>query len=78
MLSQRPLPPTVETRLALFAELVATAISNAQDRCALRALADEQSALRHVAELVALAVAPEDVFAAVAGEASGLLGGSRP
>ena len=75
VLSQRPLPPTVETRLALFAELVATAISNAQDRSALRALADEQSALRHVAELVALAVAPEDVFAAVAGEASGLLGG---
>jgi signal transduction histidine kinase len=75
VLSRRPLPPTVETRLALFAELVATAISNAQARSALRALADEQVALRRVAELVALAVPSQDVFAAVAREASGLLGG---
>ena len=75
VLSRRPLPPTVETRLALFAELVATAVSNAQARSALRELADEQSALRRVAELVALAAPAEDIFAAVAREASGLLGG---
>jgi signal transduction histidine kinase len=75
VLSRRPLPPTVEPRLALFAELVATAVSNAQARSALRELADEQSALRRVAELVALAVPAEDIFAAVAREASGLLGG---
>ena len=75
VLSGRPLSPRVETRLALFAELVATAISNAQARAEVRELADEQSALRHVAELVALAVAPQEVFAAVASEASGLLGG---
>ena len=42
VLSRRPLPPSVETRLALFAELVATAISNAQARTELRELADEQ------------------------------------
>jgi signal transduction histidine kinase len=75
VLSSRQLPPTVETRLGLFAELVATAIANAQARSALQALADEQSALRHVAELVAHATAPQDVFAAVAREASALLGG---
>jgi signal transduction histidine kinase len=74
VLSRGPLPPTVETRLALFAELVATAIANAQTQIALRALADEQAALRRVAELVAHGTAPHELFAAVAEEASRLLG----
>ena len=39
--------------LADFAELVSTAISAAQTRAELRVLADEQAALRRVAELVA-------------------------
>src|ERR1700733_3265400 len=37
-------------------------------------LAEEQAALRRVATLVARAAAPEEVFAAVAGEVGGLLG----
>ena len=63
----------IETRLAQFAELAATAIANAQSRSELQLLADEQTALRRVAELVARGVAPEAVFDAVAIEASGLL-----
>src|SRR4051812_44615902 len=41
----------------------------------LQRLADEQRALRTVAELVARAVPPEEVFAAVTAQASGLLRG---
>src|ERR1700727_1773204 len=39
-----------------------------------RRIADEQAALRRVAVLVAQATPPEDVFAAVGGEAGRLLG----
>ena len=68
-----PLPASAEDRLEMFAKLVATAIANAQARAKLAALADEQAALRRVAELVARGVAPREVFAAVATEASRLL-----
>ena len=67
------LPAGIEHRLAGFTELVSTAIGNAQAREELRALADEQAALRRVATLVARGTPPEEVFAAVAEEAGRLL-----
>jgi GAF domain-containing protein len=60
-------------RLAAFAELIATAIANAQARVELRAIAEEQAALRRVATLVAGGAAPGAVFAAVAGEVGQVL-----
>ncbi len=69
-----PPPPGTEQRLAVFTELVATAIANAQAREELSTIADEQAALRRVATLVAEATPPEDVFAAVAEEVGRLLG----
>jgi signal transduction histidine kinase len=50
---QRPPAGDTEARLAAFAELVATAIANAQSRVELRGFAEEQAALRRVATLVA-------------------------
>jgi signal transduction histidine kinase len=61
-------------RLAAFTEIAATAIANSQAREELRAIADEQAALRRVATLVAEAAAPGDVFAGVAEEVGRLLG----
>ncbi len=72
----RRLADTTEHRLAQFAGLVAAALANTQARTDLQRLADEQSALRAVAELVARGVAPATVFAAVAAEASALLDGT--
>jgi signal transduction histidine kinase len=71
---REPMPPAIESHLNGFAELVGTAISAAQARAELRVLADEQAALRRVAELVARGAALDEVFAAVATEASRLLG----
>ncbi len=71
---REPLPKTSEKHLTSFAELVGIAISAAQARKELRVLADEQAALRRVAELVARGAAVDEVFAAVATEASKLLG----
>jgi signal transduction histidine kinase len=71
---EQPLPSETETRLARFTELLATALSNAQARVELRAYAEEQSALRQVATLVARGAPAEDVFAAVAAEEGRLLG----
>jgi len=48
-----PLAAGIEVRLAQFADLAAIAIANAQSRAELQLLADEQGALRRVAELVA-------------------------
>jgi signal transduction histidine kinase len=67
------LPADTEARLAGFTELVATAIANTQARVELQGSADEQAALRRVAELVARAAPPEEVFAAVTAEAGRLL-----
>jgi signal transduction histidine kinase len=72
----RKLPADSEQRLAEFAGLVAAALANVQARADIQQLADEQSALRAVAELVAQAVPPEDIFAAVTVEASRLLAGA--
>ena len=71
--SRIDLPPDTEERLERFTELVATAIANAESRQTLRALADEQAALRRVATLVARAAPPAQVFNAVAIEVGKLL-----
>ena len=67
------LPADTEAQLAGFTELVATTVANAQARGELRGFAEEQAALRRVATLVARAVPPEEVFAAVTAEAGQLL-----
>ena len=65
---EEPLPRDTESRIAAFAELVATAISNTEARAEVRRLADEQAGLRHVATLVARGAPPQELFAAVADE----------
>jgi signal transduction histidine kinase len=69
----RRLPLDTENRLAQFAELVAAALANAQARSDLQRMADEQTALRQVAELVARTAPNEEIFAAVTTNASHLL-----
>jgi GAF domain-containing protein len=78
---EEPLPGDTEVRLAGFAELVATAIANAEghaqledSHAELRRLAQEQAALRRVATLVARGVPAAEVFAAVAQEVGHVLG----
>jgi signal transduction histidine kinase len=68
-----PFPANAEAQIASFTELVATAVANAQARVELRAIADEQAALRRVATLVARAAPPAAVFAAVAEEVAQVL-----
>jgi PAS domain S-box-containing protein len=63
-----PLPNGTEAQLASFTELLATAIANAESREAVGRLADEQTALRRVATLVARGTPPPEVFAVVANE----------
>jgi GAF domain-containing protein len=67
------LPPGSEHRVARFAELISTAISNVESRAEVEQLAAEQAALRRVAELVAQQAPAERVFALVTEELSGLL-----
>jgi len=55
-----PLPAETEIRIAAFAELVATAISNAAARTELEQVAAEQAAIGRIARLVAEAVPPGD------------------
>jgi PAS domain S-box-containing protein len=64
----QPLATDTESRLVHFAELVATAIANAQARSEVQRLADEQAALRRVATLVVRGVPAAEVFSAVAAE----------
>ena len=54
--------------------LATAAVGGSQARTELQALADEQAALRRVAELVARGAASEEVFIALSREASALLG----
>jgi PAS domain S-box-containing protein len=61
-----------ESRVVDFAELVATAIANAETRDSLRRLVDEQAALRRVATLVAAGIEPEELFSAVSDEVARL------
>jgi signal transduction histidine kinase len=72
--SNRVLPDTTETRLTDFAELVGTAVANAESRRVLSELADAQAALRRVATLVAHEPRRGEVFSAVAEEARWLIG----
>ena len=65
-----PLPADTLNRLAVFTELVATAIANSDARTEIERLAGEQAALRRVATLVARGADTEEVFAAVAREVS--------
>jgi signal transduction histidine kinase len=67
------LPPDAESRIADFTELSATAIADAESRAGLARLAEEQTALRRVATLVARRGRPEEVFAAVVEEVGRLL-----
>jgi PAS domain S-box-containing protein len=69
-----PLPDDTASRLADFTELLATAIENAESREALERLAEEQSALRRVATLVAEGMRPDEVFSAVSQEVARLFG----
>jgi len=62
------LPPGTEGRMADFTELVAVAVADAEARAQLRRIAEEQSALRRVATLVAQAGSPSLVFGAVTRE----------
>ncbi|HEX6701971.1 MAG TPA: GAF domain-containing protein [Gaiellaceae bacterium] len=69
-----PLAAEMESRIAEFTELVATAIAKAEAREALRLVADEQAALRRVATLVAQGAQPDKVFLAVGEEVRRLFG----
>ena len=71
---EEPLPPDAEARLVSFAELVATAIANAESRAALMRLVEEQAALRRVATLVAQGVPAAEIFSAVSDEVARLFG----
>jgi signal transduction histidine kinase len=71
--TRKTLPADTERRLADFTELVATGIADAESRAALGRLAQQQTALRRVATLVAEGVPPAEVFSALAEEVSGLL-----
>jgi PAS domain S-box-containing protein len=67
-------PPDTEARMAQFAQLVETAIANAESREALAKLADEQAALRRVATLVAQGVSPAEIFSTVSDEVAQAFG----
>jgi GAF domain-containing protein len=71
--SATPLPVDTEDRLAEFTELLATAIANAESREELAALAEQESALRRVATLVASGASSNEVFTAVAEEVAEVL-----
>jgi signal transduction histidine kinase len=68
-----PLPADTLDRLAVFTELMATAIANAEARTEIGRLAEEQAALRRVATLVAKGTQPDEVFAAVGEEIGRIL-----
>ena len=68
-----PLPADTLDRLAVFTELMATAIANSDARTEVERLAQEQAALRRVATLVAQGADTEEVFAAVAREVSAVM-----
>jgi signal transduction histidine kinase len=71
---QEPLPPGIEEHLSNFSELTGTVIAAVRARQDLRRLAEEQTALRRVAEAVALGAPLDSVFTTIAEEASTLLG----
>lgn len=70
----RQLPQGTVDRLTQFAHVAGTAIASARSREMLGNLARDQAALRRVAELIARGAGLDEVFAAVATEASNILG----
>ena len=72
------LPREAERRIAQFADLVSTAIANADARAEVERLAEEQAALRRVATLVAEGVEPAELFAAVTKEVAHLFSDVDP
>jgi signal transduction histidine kinase len=68
-----PLPPETEARMSQFTDLVGTAVANTEARTEVARLAQEQSALRRVATLVAEGAQPTSVFDGVAAEMEFLL-----
>ncbi len=64
-----PMAAGTEERLLQFAGLVTAALANVQARTDLQSLADEQAALRSVAELAAQDIPADEVLAAVARQA---------
>jgi len=70
----RALHPEIETRVAQFADLVATAVANAEAHAEVERLVEEQAALRRLATLVAQEAPLETVFAKVAEEVARTLG----
>jgi signal transduction histidine kinase len=72
-LPETPLPDDLEDRLAEFTDLVATAISNSEAREDLHRLAEEQTAFRRVATLVAEGAPPLEIFGAVSAEVAQLV-----
>jgi signal transduction histidine kinase len=71
-----PFPPGAEMRLHDFAALVAQAIVNAEARRETAAMVAEQTALRHIATLVAAARPQAEVLEAVTAEVGRLFGAS--
>jgi signal transduction histidine kinase len=69
-----PLPDYTESRLEGFAQLTWAAIANVDARDNLRRIADEQAALRQVAELVAREAPLAQILAAVVEEGTRVLG----
>lgn len=63
-----PFPPETELRLTQFADLVATAVANAEARAEIVRLAEEQAAQKRVATLVARGAQPIEIFSAVTDE----------
>jgi PAS domain S-box-containing protein len=72
--SEESPPPDTEERMSQFAQLLDTAIANAEARSEVERLAEEQAALRRVATLVAQGRSPTAVFDAVAAEMESVLG----
>jgi PAS domain S-box-containing protein len=75
---REPLPRDTEARIEQFADLVATAIANAEARGEVERLADEQSALRRVATAVARGVEPAELFSTVTQEVARLFLEAEP
>lgn len=69
-----PLAPGTEYRLTAFTELIATTVLNALARDELRALADEQAALRRVATLVAEGAGSPAIYDAICQETAAVIG----
>jgi PAS domain S-box-containing protein len=70
--SKEPPPEDTEDRMVKFAQLLVTAIANAESREAENRLAGEQEALRRVATLVARGVSATELFWAVSDEVAHL------